>query len=115
MNSSTRTFIPNIIAAALLALSLNTPPDDFAIIKSRVLGELMKTAIDDKTVEGILGRMQADGSFQDIRYDDLSRNAGFPHRRHTDNLVYMAKAYKSRKSKFYKSKVLKSKIIASLK
>ena len=114
MISAARTFIPTIIVA-VLALSLNTPPDDFAIIKSRVLGELMKTAIDDKTVEGILGRMKADGSFQDIRYDDLSRTAGFPHRRHTDNLVYMAKAYKSRKSSFYKSKTLKSKIISSLK
>ena len=114
MISAARTFIPTIILA-LFALSLNTPPDDFAIIKSRVLAELMKITIDDKTVEGILGRMKADGSFQDIKYDDLSRTAGFPHRRHTDNLVYMAKAYKSKKSRFYKSKTLKSKIISSLK
>jgi chondroitin AC lyase len=32
------------------------------------------------------------GSFQGINYDDLSRTAGFPHRFHTENLVYMAKA-----------------------
>ena len=114
MIAAIKIFIPTIIVA-LLSLSLNTAPDDFEIIKGRVVGELMKTAIDDKTVEQIVGRMKADGSFQDINYDDLSRTAGFPHRRHTTNLVYMAKAYKTRKSKFYKSKTLKNKIITSLK
>src|SRR5688572_8854509 len=114
MTSAIKLVIPNIIVA-LLTLSLNTPPDDFEIIKGRVLGELMKTAIDDKAVERILGRMKADGSFHDINYDDLSTTAGFPHRRHVNELVYVAKAYKARKSKFYKSKTLKSKIIASLK
>src|SRR5687768_8085879 len=114
MIASAKIFIATIIVACL-TLSLNTPPDDFSIIKSRVLSELMKTAIDDKTVDGILGTMKADGSFQGINYDDLSRTAGFPHRRHTDNLVYMAKAYKSKQSKFYKSKNLKSKITSALK
>jgi chondroitin AC lyase len=114
MISAIKIFVPNIIVA-LFTLSLNTGPDDFEIIKGRVLNEIMKTAIDDKTVERILGRMKADGSFQDINYHDLSTTAGFPHRRHTSDMVYMAKAYKTRKSKFYKSKTLKSKIIASLK
>jgi chondroitin AC lyase len=103
------------IILALLTLSLNTVSNDFEIIKGRVVGELMKTAIDDKNVERILGRMKGDGSFQDINYADLSRTGGFPHRMHTNDLVYMAKAYKTRKSKFYKSKALKGKIVASLK
>src|SRR5688572_26147616 len=80
------------------------PADDFDIIKSRVVAELMKTDVDDNRVEKILGRMKPDGSFQDINYDDLSRTAGFPHRMHTADLVYLAKAYKNKKSKFYKSK-----------
>src|SRR5688572_12826298 len=108
MISAAKLFIPTI-AIALLTLSPDTPPDDIDIIKGRVISELMKTAIDDKTVEQILGRMKADGSFNDINYDDLTRTGGFPHRRHTNDLVYLAKAYKTKKSAFYKSKTLKSK------
>ena len=44
--------------------------------------------------------------FLDINYNDLSRTAGSS-RHHTSDLVYMAKAYKSKKSKFYKSEQIK--------
>lgn len=104
-----------VITAALLTLSINVSADDFEIIKGRVVAELMKISIDDSGVEAILERMQKDGSFQDINYADLSRTAGFPHRRHTTDLVYLAKAYKSKKSKFFKSGKIKERIIASLK
>src|SRR5690606_37615064 len=89
--------------------------DDFDIIRKRVVDELMKTPVDDSHVEEILSRMLPDGSFRDINYTDLSRTAGFPHRRHTSDLVYLAKAFKSRQSKYYKSRSLKQKITTSLK
>lgn len=114
MTSAIRILILAMIFA-LLTLSGKSQPDHFEIIKSRVVAELMKTDIDDGRVERILGRTKPDGSFQEINYADLSRTAGFPHREHTGDLVYLAKAYKSRKSKFYKSKTLKSKVISALK
>jgi chondroitin AC lyase len=104
-----------VIIASLTTVSVNTKADDFEIIKNRVVSELMKTGIDDGNVEKILARMKEDGSFQDINYADLSRTGGFPHRRHTNDLVYLAKAYKNKKSKFHKSKTVKSKIISSFK
>lgn len=88
--------------------------NDIEIIKKRVVDELMKTPIEDQKVTDILHIMAADGSFMDIDYGDLSRNAGFPHRRHTSDLVYLAKAYKSKHSTYYGSQSLKERIITSL-
>jgi len=88
--------------------------NDIAIIKKRVVDELMKTPIEDQKVSDILHRMAADGSFMDIDYQDLSRTAGFPHRRHTADVVYLAKAYKNQSSKHYLNPSLKDKIVTSL-
>jgi chondroitin AC lyase len=83
-----KALIPALVAISL-AFSNHARANDFKIIKERVVTELMKTPINDQSVEAILGRMAADGSFSDINYEDLSRTAGFPHRRHTGDLVYL--------------------------
>jgi len=114
MNSSIKVPFPFIVTA-LLILSVNSNADDFKIVKERVVNELRKTSVDDSQVESILSRMKPDGSYSDINYEDLSRTAGFPHRRHTSDLVYLAKAYKSKTSRFYRSRKLKGQIITSLK
>lgn len=101
-----KALVPAVVAALLTLFHL-TKADDFKIIKERVVAELMKTPIDDQVVEAILARMAADGSFRDINYDDLSRTAGFPHRRHTGDLVYLAKAYKNTHSNFQQQPVKK--------
>jgi chondroitin AC lyase len=88
--------------------------DDFEIIKKRVIAEIMKGDIDDERVKSILEITNDDGSFQEINYDDLSRTAGFPHRRHTENMVYLAKAYKTKSSDFYKSKKVMADIVKEL-
>lgn len=84
--------------------------DDIALIKSRILTELMSAPVDDAAIEVAVGKMAADGSFRDIKYDDLSRTAGYPHRGHTRDLLLMAKAYKTPESRFYQSKPLKEAI-----
>lgn len=98
----------------LVANSIVVKPDDFEIIRGRVVEELMKTPVDDHEVESILTRMKPDGSYPDINYDDLSRTAGFPHRRHTSDLVSLARSYKSKASKHYRSRTLKERIVTSL-
>jgi len=90
------------------------PDDDFDVIKERVIQELMEDPVDDTQVEAILAAMKPDGSFEGINYDDLSRTAGFPHERHTRNLVYLARAYKHKKSSFYHKKKVKERITTSL-
>jgi chondroitin AC lyase len=108
-------FVVPLFSGLLLSTSFVIAADDFDIIKKRVVDELMKTPVSDSRVEEILGRMLPDGSFKDINYEDLSRTAGFPHRRHTGDLVDLARAWKSPKSKYYKNKNLKVRITESLK
>ena len=98
----------------LMNLSLMATPDDFDIIKTRVIGELMKSDVDDSRVASILEKIKEDGSFTGINYEDLSRTAGFPHRQHTYQLVYMALATKKKTSRYFKSKKLKTTIIKGL-
>lgn len=107
--------LTSIVFLICLTFSIHANKDDFDVIKERVINEVMKTSINDSHVETILGRMQEDGSFKDINYADLSRTAGFPHRRHTSDLVYLAKAYQNKGSAYYKSEKLKDEIITSLK
>ncbi len=99
-----------IVISVLLAVSAEAKPDDFELVKERVVAELLKTSIDDDRAETIINKMNDDGSFQDINYTDLSRTAGFPQRNHTYNLVYLAKAYKNKTSSYYKNKKLKKQI-----
>ena len=96
-----------VIILALTTHSISAKPDDFKLIKERVVAELLKSLIDDSQVKTIISTINEDGSFDNINYVDLSRTAGFPQRNHTSNLVYLAKAYRNKTSKFYKSKKLK--------
>lgn len=100
---------------ALASLPSHANPDDFEVIKQRVVAELMKTEIDDDQISAILAKMKEDGSFEGIDYSDLSRTAGFPHRRHTSDLVYLALAYRKKASGYYRSDDLKTAIVRSLK
>ena len=114
MYSAIKTFL-QILVFSLFSLSTSAKQDDFLVVKDRVVTELLKTSVDDSQVRIILVKMNEDGSFSDINYEDLSRTAGFPQRRHTSNLVYLAKAYKSKSSSYFRDKKLKEKISRSYK
>ena len=88
--------------------------DDFEVIRNRVVDELLKLDIASGELDEILGLMQTDGSFIDINYDDLSRTAGFPHRRHTRRLVDLARAYAKTDHAFHGRSEVLDKIILSL-
>lgn len=110
--------LPRAFTAVLIVVLFNLPAhaesDGFSIVKERVVAELMKASVDDGRIEAIMDKMNEDGSFKDINYLDLSRTAGFPQRRHTYNLVELARAYKKKTSSHYKSKMLKLKISRAL-
>lgn len=114
MKPTTKTCM--LFVLCLLAhFSISAQTDDFTTIKGRVVAELMQSTVEDDRVAEILAKVQDDGSFADINYEDLSRPAGFPHRHHTYNLVHLAKAYKTKSSAYYQDKKLKSEIIKLLK
>ncbi|MFC1652214.1 polysaccharide lyase family 8 super-sandwich domain-containing protein [Planctomycetota bacterium] len=104
-----RTLLP-IVLLLLLDGPVHAADDDFEIVKKRVVTELMKASLEDSRVETLMDRIQGDGSFKGINYDDLSRPAGFPHRHHTDNLVTLAQAYVNKASSYYQNKMLKDRI-----
>ncbi|HSI76926.1 MAG TPA: hypothetical protein VK957_13570, partial [Lunatimonas sp.] len=83
-------------------------------IRSRVAADLLNTEISEEQVKNILNQMDPNGSYPHIDYKDLSRTAGFPHRQHTANLVYLAKAFAIPSSPYYQDPAIKEKIILSL-
>ncbi len=92
----------------------NAQSKDLGIIKQRIVTELMNNKPVDSQVETIMSKMKEDGSFNDINYSDLSRTASFPHGRHTSDLAFIAKAYKTQTSTFYQSKKVKDAIVSGL-
>ncbi|MBD3626782.1 MAG: chondroitin lyase [Cyclobacterium sp.] len=84
-------------------------------IRKRVVAVLLQTEINKAEVNRILNQMDSEGAFTPINYEDLSRTAGFPHRRHTSNLVYLATAFTKKTSPYYHDPALKEKINLSLK
>lgn len=98
----------------VLLASVCLAQTDLKTIKERIVAELMATKIVDGNVETIVAKMNEDGSFRGINYEDLSRTASFPHGGHTRDLVYMAKAYQTKTSRFYHSESLKAQIVRGL-
>jgi chondroitin AC lyase len=102
------------LSLALLPLFCLAQRQDIELIKSRVVADLMAVPVSDKAVEAILANMTEDGSFRGINYEDLSRTAGYPHRKHTLDLLQLARAYKTKSSKFFRNKSLKAQLEKSL-
>lgn len=94
--------------------SVNAVPTDFETIKKRVVDAIMNQEVDDNRVEKLLATLGEDGTWSDINYADVSRE-GFQNRVHHENMVRMARAYKTPSSEFYQNKKLKSAIELALK
>ncbi len=104
-----------IVVSFLLSFSISKGAlSDIDIIKKRVLEEVMQPVPDDSVVEELLASVQPDGTWPGINYADVSRE-GFEHRVHLANMLTLARAYKSRKSKYYQKKKVKDTIELALK
>jgi chondroitin AC lyase len=103
------------ILSIFLGIAGRSQSGDFAVIRERVVEELMEVPVSENQVREIMENMKDDGSFNGIDYSDLSRTAGFPHRRHTGNLVALAKAFKTNTGKFFHDPQVKEVIIRVLK
>lgn len=86
---------------------------DLELLRQKVLAEIMSVPVNDSQVEKLISDLSQDGTWPGINYDDVS-NEGFEHRIHLGNMVDLARAYKSKKSKFFKSKNVKSAVISAL-
>ncbi len=113
MNPAVKLYL-TLLATVLFAASTHATADDFEIIKARVVDQLTSSGVRDAGIAGIIDRANDDGSFRGIHYDDLSREAGFPHGRHTQNLFSLARAYKTESSKYHRDENVKDIIIRGL-
>lgn len=104
-------FIIFIVTSSLFGKNVN---NDFNKIKKRVVKELMKPAVDDSQIAILTETITENGTWPGINYKDVSRT-GFEHRKHSANMVMLARAYKSKSSKFYKKKKVKETIELALK
>lgn len=113
MRPAVKLFI-SLLTIALFSNSIHAQADDFELIKGRVVDQLKRSGVNNESIAGIIEIMNEDGSFQGIKYDDLSREAGFPHGRHTSNLVSLARAYNTGSSDYYQSENIKNLIVKGL-
>jgi chondroitin AC lyase len=113
MNPAFKIFI-TFLTIALFTVSSYANADDFGIIKGRVIHQLMGSGVDDESIAGIINIMNKDGSFQGINYEDLSREAGFPHGRHTSNLFSLSRAYNTKSSRYYQDESIRNLITRGL-
>lgn len=104
----------SLLSIALFSIPTYANTDDFELIKARVSDQLKRSGVNNESIAGIIEMMNEDGSFQGIKYDDLSREAGFPHGRHTSNLVSLARAYNTESSDYYQSEHIKNLIVKGL-
>ena len=59
MKLTIKNFLP-IMFLALFASSVNSKPDDFELIKERIVAELLKSPVDDSRVNTIINTMNED-------------------------------------------------------
>lgn len=103
-----------ILVLSTSFLNLCNAQSDIAIIKERVVKELMKPVVDDSRVEQLIETLKEDGIWPGINYEDVSRT-GFEHRNIYGNMIVLARAYKSESSKFHNNKKVKKSIELALK
>ena len=79
---------------------------DLETIKERILTEVMKPSGSDDQIEKLINTFREDGTWPEIDYSDVSRE-GFLHRIHSNNMLLLARAYKTRSSRFYRIEKVK--------
>lgn len=94
--------------------SAKSAVSDIDVIKKRVTETAMKQDVNDAAIETLVNSLREDGTWPGINYQDVSRE-GFEHRNHLQNMVELARGFKTKTSKFYKNKKVKGTIESAFK
>jgi chondroitin AC lyase len=89
------------LLSGLLPAAVAAPPE-FEAIKARVIEAIRVPVPGDDAVDALIRTLAPDGTWPGINYKDVSRT-GFDHRRHTANLVTLARAWRHPGSKHHRS------------
>lgn len=90
----------------------NVSPD-FALIKKRVLTDLMQPPVDVNEIKGLVASIKPDGSWPGINYKDTS-NTGFQHKDHLEHMLALARAYKKEGTVHYQDAAVKKTVSSAL-
>jgi chondroitin AC lyase len=104
------------IILALFFLSISgsiCAKSDLEVVKQRVVEEILLSEVDDDLVSELIQTIEADGSWSDINYEDLSRT-GFENLFHLFNLENLCLAYQQRSSSFYHDRKVRLMVNQSL-
>ncbi|MEX2640040.1 MAG: polysaccharide lyase family 8 super-sandwich domain-containing protein [Balneolales bacterium] len=93
--------------------SLANGETDLELIRELVIADLVEGGIDEEEVTGLMQSLQEDGTWPDIDYIDVSRNA-FEHSRHLNNMLVLSRAYRKPDSRHYEDPELKRKMASAL-
>lgn len=104
-----------ILLLGYITFSLSSAASpDLELLRKKVIAENMSPAVNDARVKALMESIEANGTWPDINYVDVSRT-GFQHGEHLSNIVTLSRAYKKQGSKYKGNKKLRAVINASLK
>ena len=86
---------------------------DFALLKKRILDDLMQPAVDVKEIRDLIATVKPDGSWPGINYKDTSIT-GFQHREHLKYMLDLSRAYKKEGSGYYHNPDVKKTVSSAL-
>lgn len=86
---------------------------DFALIKKRILNDLMQPAVDVNKIKDLVASIKPDGSWPGINYKDTS-NTGFQHKDHLEHMLNLSRAYKKEGTVHYQNPAVKKTVSSAL-
>lgn len=94
------------LAIAMSTATFATQAQNTALIKKRVVDDLLAPPVNTTAIQKLVSTIQPDGTWPGIDYKDVSRT-GFQHRHHLDNMLELARAYKKPGSALYQNEAVK--------
>lgn len=88
-------------------------PDELNQLQENLISYYLNTPVDDVKVEGLLDKMESNGSWPNIDYANY-RRGGWPVKEHLENVQTLAIAYKMEGSEYYQKSQVSKKIHLSL-
>lgn len=99
-------------AATQQGVSAQSTPD-LEVVRQRVIADLYAPPVDRELVAELLRTVNADGSWPEINYIDVTRT-GFDHARHLDNMYELSRAYKKKDSPWYQNPEVRTAALSAL-
>jgi len=113
MHKVSKRIAPYAFVLTSVIAAYNTHAQNTALIKERVVADLLEARVQEAAVRKMVNTIQPDGTWPGIDYKDVSRT-GFQHKQHLENMLELARAYKKPGNSFYHDASVKKTFGAAL-